>query len=127
MNSERIKVGAAVVVLGVAGVFVYKNVFGDPGHGETLPEGTFWICRNENCNNEFNLSLSEVKSLRNADGLVPCPKCNEWRVMRGYSCDSCDRVYQQVGHGAKPDNCPHCGEPILMDEEVKRMLDPGSG
>ena len=94
---------------------------------ENMPEGTFWICRNENCNNEFNMSLSKVRSLRNEDGLVPCPKCNEWRVSRGHVCDSCKRVYEPVGHGGKPDNCPHCGEPIPMDEEVKRMLDPGSG
>ena len=46
MSSDQIKVGAAVVLMGVAGVLVYKNVFGDPGHGENMPDGTFWICRN---------------------------------------------------------------------------------
>ncbi len=66
-----------------------------------------------------------------------CPQCQmavpSQRVSEikrdedAYSCDSCKRVYEPVGHGAKPDNCPHCGEPIPMDEEVKRMLDPGSG
>ena len=127
MSSDQIKVGAAIVVMGVAGVLIYKNVFGDPGHGENMPEGTFWICGNESCNNEFNMSLSKVRSLRNADGLVPCPKCNEWRVTRGHVCDSCKRVYEPVGHGGKPDNCPHCGEPVPMDEEVKRMMAPGPG
>ena len=105
-----------MVLLGAAGVLLFRYFTAASEDGEDLPGGTFWMCRNPDCGFEFNLPLKTMKEQMNADGRVPCPKCGQHLTKRGFQCPACQRVVEPVGHGALPEKCRHCNEPIPVPD-----------
>ncbi len=126
MDRQRVKLVVALLLLAVAGFLIVRTILAPPEHGEDLPQGTFWICKNPQCQAEFNMSLAEVLKLRGPNGAVPCPQCQDRRTVRGHLCPSCQRTYPPVGHSGKPDKCPRCGEPIPESGDVLRARNPGA-
>ena len=114
MSGQNIKLVVALALLGVSGVLFVRWLTAPRDDGEDLPEGIFWICRNPDCGHEFNTSLKQTKEQLNADGRVPCPKCDQRLTTLGFACPHCKRVYEPEGHGTMPEFCPHCKERLSV-------------
>lgn len=73
------------------------------------PEGTWWLCTNDQCKHEFNLTLNQVSDhhARNYGQPVPCPKC-QTRAARAEKCPHCGKLYPQT-RGRMI--CPFCKKP----------------
>lgn len=108
MNSNSIKVIVLVAAVAGAGFFFYRSLSGPPESGVDMGQPTYWVCRNEACGKDFEISLSEFAKSKDESGRVKCPACGQMKTQRANKCPSCSRNLELVGHGDLPEVCPHC-------------------
>jgi len=111
VNSNGIKYAVIVVGLAAAGFFFWRNLSAKSEYGEDLEAPTYWLCANEGCGKEFQVSLGEFISAQGTGGeevRVKCPACGSQKVLRANPCPHCGRNLQLIGHGSLPEICPHC-------------------
>ncbi len=111
MNSKQQRfLTAAIIVLVViiAGVVIWKY---RPANNANLPEGTFWVCSNPQCGNEFAWSVKQFSDFKekNPGSPVLCPKCGK-EAVGADRCPFCKRCFPKGQRGDKV--CPHCGKTI---------------
>jgi len=108
MNSQSTKLIVAALVMAGAGVFFYRYLTAPKNSGENLSQGTHWICKNPDCNEEFSMPLYKVAKFSKMGNGIPCPKCGKNNTVRAFQCPNCGGFYEPVGHGDDPEKCPHC-------------------
>ena len=103
--------GAALVG---AGVMTVINLTGS-GEPEGLDRLSYWVCRNDDCGGEFEITLAQFQQLSDEnEGYVPCPKCQKRTTVRATPCANCMRIVPTLEHDRLPDRCPFCEKPIGM-------------
>ena len=115
MNNS-VKIALIVVLLGGAAFFVYRYI-ASPKEGEVAGDAqSIWKCSDDACKNIFRVSQRErLKLQRETASTIPaCPKCSKLGI-EVYECQFCKDVFEPVGHGTYPDNCPHCGKNLAGD------------
>ncbi len=108
MNSNSIKVGLLVAALAGAGFLFYRNLAGPSESGVDMGQPTYWVCRNEACGKDFEISLAELAKKRDDNGRVACTFCGQLKTTRANPCPSCSRNLEFIGHGDLPEVCPYC-------------------
>lgn len=106
--SNQIKVLILVVALVGAGFFFYRSLTASSDSGVDLGEISYWVCANESCGKDFELTLAQLASVGQG-GFVACPHCGQRKTARAAKCPACSRHITTVGHGSVPELCPHCG------------------
>ncbi|MBL8760642.1 MAG: hypothetical protein JNL50_05000 [Phycisphaerae bacterium] len=121
--NNAVKLALVTVLLGAAAFFVFRFVT-KPGEGDAaLDQETIWKCSNASCENIYRVTRRDRLKLQGegTGTLPPCPKCAKLGI-EVYECQFCKQVYEPVGHGSYPDNCPHCGKNLAGDssKDVKK-------
>lgn len=114
--NNAIKIALVVVLLGAAAFFVFRFV-NQPAPGDAVMEQeTVWRCSNAECKNVYRVKRSERAKLQADTGssIPPCPKCSRLGA-EVYECPFCKGLFDPVGHGSFPDNCPNCGKNLAGD------------
>ena len=106
-NQRNIAIVAIVGAVLAVGAFVW---FRDPAGAVNAPGGTWWLCQNDQCKHEYNLTLAQVSDhhSRNYGKPMACPKCKQTKVARAEKCPHCGKVYPQT-RGEMI--CPSCKKP----------------
>lgn len=114
--NNTIKIALAVLLLGAAGFFVFRFLTAPAEGSAANDRQSVWKCSDENCKNIFRVSQKERLSMQNQTGssIPKCPKCGKLSS-EVYECQFCKEVFEPVGHGSYPDNCPHCGKNLAGD------------
>jgi hypothetical protein len=99
----------AVVVL-LCGAAVFAIFRRGPAEEQNFPGGTWWMCTNDGCKNEFNLSIEQIAEHheKHYGEPITCPKCKS-KAVRASKCPSCGKVSVQRLDVLK---CPHCGKQL---------------
>src|SRR5688572_23124833 len=105
---KNVAIGLAAV-----GLIALVVVFWRTREGENTPnapDGTFWICSNDQCKHEFNLSVADLADHheKHYGEPVPCPKCKKPAV-RAEQCPHCKKILA-TGRGVV--KCPSCGKAL---------------
>jgi rubrerythrin len=103
---QRLGGGLIAVILIVAtGTMLWKW---QPKNAEVLDTKTFWICRNEFCNNRFSLTIAKYSEYTGQYYGQPmqCPNCGQANVVRAIRCEGCGKYYPMQ---RKYNQCPGCG------------------
>jgi hypothetical protein len=114
-KQQRLVAGAIVVlVVGGAAIAIWKW---RPSNNANLPDGTFWVCGNDQCRHEFAMTLAQFSDYKEKHPGAPvvCPKCGKDAVGAN-RCSSCNRMFPK-GRGK---TCPHCNKPV----EAPAKADP---
>jgi hypothetical protein len=103
-------VAIAVVAVGLIALGVALWNMRSGGNTPNAPEGTFWICSNDQCKHEFNLSVSEVADhhKKHYGEPIPCPKCKS----RSIPAERCPHCKKLVPKGRGVAKCPYCAKPL---------------
>jgi hypothetical protein len=98
---------AAVGLLALAGVYWLTRT---GGNNPNAPEGTHWICANDQCKNQFNLSVADLADhhRKHYGEPVPCPKCKK-PATRADKCPHCNQLFPM---GRSVTKCPKCGKDL---------------
>ena len=115
-SNNALKIGAAVVLLGIAGYFAY-GFFLRSTPAELVQVD--FVCMVANCNTEFRIPRGEVDRMAKAREAPKCPKCSTYEVERGHRCGNCDRVNKPIGHGSAPLKCTYCKKTWTYDPPPK--------
>jgi len=107
----------AIVIAGfsVAGAITYSYFANaEPPIEEHFVAGDeHWLCQNETCEHDFSFTEAEARERIRSGMLTPeCPQCNEGPVFKVFRCEHCNEPIMPGGHGARPETCPHCSEPL---------------
>jgi hypothetical protein len=99
--------------IGVVGLLALVLAFWFTRGGENnanAPEGTYWICSNPQCKNEFNLSIADVSDhhRKHYGEPITCPKCGQ-RAIPADKCPHCKQLFP-AGRGLA--KCPKCGKDL---------------
>lgn len=96
----------AVVVLVVLAVG-YGAWKWRPANNENYPDGTFWICQNPACKNEFVMTVRDVAKFQETHYGQPvmCPKCKKQDTIGAERCENCKRL---VSRAVRQSVCPYC-------------------
>ena len=108
MKRERIITIATVVLLvAVVGTFAWKW---RPANNPNRPEGVYFLCSNQKCRHEWNLTMRELSDHheKNYGQPVPCPKCGDKKTVRGQKCIHCQKLIVMT---PDPRPCPFCKKP----------------
>jgi hypothetical protein len=110
-RNEKLTSGAVAVV--VIAAVLYGAWRWRPANNEDLPDGTFWICQNPDCKNEFGLTVRDFGKFqeKHYGELPPCPKCSKQITVGAYKCQNCKRLIEKAGRGGGL-ACPYCKKPI---------------
>lgn len=114
--NNAVKIVLVVVLLGAAAFLGYRY-FTSPKEGEAAGEQmSIWKCSDDACKEVFRVSLKDrLKLQRESASTIPsCPKCGKLGI-EVYECQFCQGVFEPVGHGSYPPNCPHCGKNLAGD------------
>jgi hypothetical protein len=78
-----------LVIVGclIAAAAVFFRPGGGTSHGENnanFPDGTFWICDNPQCGEQFTLTMKQLDEhhAKHYGEPLPCPKCGKTHVSR---------------------------------------------
>ena len=95
-------VSASVVAIVVAAWLGLRR----PANNANFPEGTYWMCSNQGCGHEFNLTMKQLGEHHrtNYGQPVSCPNCKQPAV-RAQRCPHCGKIYP-MQRQATP--CPSC-------------------
>ena len=106
MSSGQKKIAAAGIVIAVVAVSAFVW-FRDPAGAVNAPGGTWWLCQNDKCKHEYNLTLAQVSDhhAKHYGQPMACPKCKETQVVRADKCPHCGKIYPQTRAEAI---CPYC-------------------
>ena len=101
--------GGAVLVIGI--LFVAWKYH--PANNADFPNGTWWICENPACKNEFSMTTTQISDwhVKHYGEPMPCPKCGEHHIIRAFKCQKCSTVFPAEGARV----CPKCGAPASDD------------
>jgi rRNA maturation protein Nop10 len=97
--------------LAIAGVVLITGVlywFHHPANNVNAPRGTWWICKNQSCKNEFSLTMAQFSEHheKHYGQPVRCPKCDS-EAIKADKCPSCGKVFVMQRNSTK---CPSCGK-----------------
>lgn len=108
MNRQRLITAATVVVLlAVAGTLAWRW---RPANNANAPDGVFYMCAEQKCRNEWNMTMRELSDhhTKNYGQPVPCPKCGSKLTGRAQKCVHCGKLFP-MSRDTRP--CPHCKKP----------------
>ena len=107
---KLVVIAVVVVVLAGAGYAVWQW---RPANTANYPDGTFWICRNPACNNEFVMSVRDYAAFqeKHYGEATICPKCGKQDTVAAKQCPNCKRLYPR-GDRSPNAKCPHCKKPL---------------
>ena len=103
-RKEWLLLGVVVLLCAVAAFAIFRR----PAADQNFPDGTWWVCTNDGCKNEFNLSIGELADhhKQHYGEPVKCPKCKA-EALQARKCTACGKVAVQRLGTAK---CPACGK-----------------
>jgi ribosomal protein L40E len=110
MNQRILTIVSAAVAV-VAGFFVIKNIVGGAdgygGNNANWPEGIYYICGNESCKAQFNLTVEQLSDVKLKDPLAlpVCPKCGDNHPIRADKCKTCGGFFVMRREDPR---CPSC-------------------
>ena len=92
-----------VVVAGVAAAWWYWR----PANNANFPDGTFWVCSNQQCKAELVLTMKQLgqHEEKHYGQPITCSKCGK-EMVRANRCPKCSKFYPQV-RNVEP-VCPYC-------------------
>lgn len=105
MDRERIiTIATIVLLLAVVGTFAWKW---RPANNANAPDGVFYMCSNQGCKHEWNMTMRELSDHheKNYGQPVPCPKCGDKKSFRAEKCVHCGKMFPL---SREPRPCPHC-------------------
>lgn len=121
LNKPAIKIGFAVVALAAAAALFYNHFTSGGDPNEDRGQTTFWLCQNDACGAEFDLTLDEAAEIPVVDGAIPCAACGRVLATRAFQCPACKRAIRPAGHASMPTECEHCGaNPDQLTRELKQ-------
>ena len=111
-RQKQISVGAGVIIVIAIGLFAW---FHRPANNANAPRGVWWICTNDQCKNEFSMTMAEFSDhhAKHYGQPVRCPKCNSVAI-KADKCPSCGKVFVMMRNS---NICPSCGKPVSTLEE----------
>ena len=111
-RQKQITMGAGAMIVIVTGIVYW---FWRPANNENVPRGTWWICTNDSCKNEFSLSMAQFSEHHEKHYGQPvlCPKCKSVAV-KADKCPSCGKVFVMQRNS---DICPACGKHTGADSQ----------
>lgn len=115
MNNAA-KIALIVLLLGAAGFFAFRFLTKPPEGAASNDRQSIWKCSDDACKNVYRVTQKERLALQNETGttIPKCPKCGKLGI-EVYECQFCTQVFEPIGHGSYPDNCPHCGKNLAGD------------
>ncbi|MCY2953861.1 MAG: hypothetical protein NTU53_18100 [Planctomycetota bacterium] len=104
-SQEKIVMGSVVVLAVFAigyGAWKWR-----PANNQNYPDGTFWVCQNPACKNEFVLTVKELGEFQDKHYGQPvmCPKCKQQNTIGAERCPSCKKFVSRAQRAA---TCPYC-------------------
>lgn len=106
MNTNVLKIAVAVLALGAAAYFGWKQLQSADGEPDSTVAKSSFQCTA--CNNVFDVSVKESLAASNAGKAIPCPKCGKEGTVHVFRCPNCGEALTPVGHSGFPEICPHC-------------------
>lgn len=105
-----LKIGFAVLCLGAAAFFFFRNFTAAQEDPDLAGSRTFQ-CAASGCGEIFDLTLRQYKDamLHSPDGVVKCPKCGSAMTTQVFKCPACSKPLPVGPHGVRPKVCEHCG------------------
>jgi DNA-directed RNA polymerase subunit RPC12/RpoP len=110
MSRERlITAGVVLVLLAVVGTFAWNW---RPANNANRPDGVYYLCANQKCGHEWNMTMRELSDHHEEHygQPVPCPKCGETKTVRAEKCIHCGKLFVST---RDPRPCPHCKKPQI--------------
>lgn len=111
-----LKLALVTLLLGAAAFLIFRFV-NTPKEGDlVMDEMSVWQCSNSSCNEVFKMKRKDLLAVQRETGsaIPKCPKCGKLGT-EVYECPFCNQVFEPIGHGSYPDNCPHCGKNLAGD------------
>lgn len=105
MNSNIVKIAAAVIALAAAGYLAWRQ-YQVAEVDDVQNVMTTFLC--EDCKRMFDKTVREVQATVNNETPLACPDCGKSQVSRVFKCPNCTEALRPVGHGSYPEICPHC-------------------
>jgi rRNA maturation protein Nop10 len=115
-QQKQIVIGGGAVILLITGIVYW---FWRPANNANMPNGTWWICTNNACKNEFSLTMSQLSDHheKHYGQPVHCPKCDSVAI-KADKCPSCGKVFVMQRNNNR---CPACGKPTsTLEPESSR-------
>ena len=105
-RQKQITMGAAAAIVVLTGIVYW---FWRPSNNVNAPRGVWWICTNDQCRNEFSMTMAEFSDhhAKHYGEPVTCPKCHSVAI-KADKCPSCGKVFVMQRNSNK---CPACGKP----------------
>jgi rRNA maturation protein Nop10 len=121
-RQKQITMGAGAMIVIITGITYW---FWRPTNNENMPRGTWWICTNDSCKNEFSLTMAQFSEHHEKHYGQPvlCPKCKSVAV-KADKCPSCGKVFVMQRNS---NICPACGKPTSALEPQSRAAGMGDG
>lgn len=104
-NSHAAKILATLLIGGVAVALILNEMNRSDDELETH---LHYICLEETCGHEFEMSVREVASLAKHGESLRCPLCGSYSFKDAIPCVECGLLFKLLDNGALPPNCPHC-------------------
>ena len=117
-RQKQISIGAGAMLVVLTGVVYW---FWRPANNANVPRGVWFICSNQQCKNEFSMTMAEFSDhhARHYGQPVTCPKCKSVAI-KADKCPSCGKVFFMQRNS---DICPACGK--HTGESDAQSLAPG--
>lgn len=112
-RQKQISIGAGAMLVVLTGVVYW---FWRPANNVNAPRGVWWICSNEQCKNEFSMTMAEFSDhhAKHYGQPVTCPKCKSVAI-KADKCPSCGKVFFMQRSNNR---CPSCGKPTeTLDQQ----------
>jgi rubrerythrin len=109
-RQKQISTAAITLTVIITGISFW---FWRPANNVNAPRGTWWICKNPTCKNEFSLTMAQFSEHheKHYGQPVTCPKCHT-EAIKADKCPSCGKVFVMQRNTNK---CPACGKPTDPD------------
>jgi len=106
MNTNALKVTIAILALGAAAYFGWKQFQSEEAEKDAFATKSSYQCAS--CNNIFDASLKEALAASDAGKSLSCPKCGKEGTFHVFRCPNCSEALIPVGHSGFPQTCPSC-------------------
>ncbi len=110
--NKNVGIGLLVIIIAVAGYFVFRTTSKGPGSGipeQALAQERILACRS--CQAVLETTEGDVRGRKRSEtGEMQCESCNEWELINATKCPQCEE-YIALPKDATPPatECPKCG------------------